>query len=222
MKGIKAEIRSKWYLRWLLLISNWISQGIKSADTTEKIYKISFTIISSSIFYYLLSFYTLETFLHVLGALFFGHTLNYIINSNFKAILVHYLLITNVKKDQIFKYLHALQNRLNKKNWILYSATFGSISKGALKSSSDVDVSIVRKPGFINAIKSLCFLVIEKKRADFCNIPLELWLSDTPENSKKRFKMESIPVIIIDDEYFLRSYYSKCISIEEAQKLNKI
>ena len=115
-----------------------------------------------------------------------------------------------------------LEEKLKGKDWILYVASFGSICNGNLKDSSDVDISIVRKSGFRNALKSIWFSVQEKKYADFNKIPLELYISDSPENSMNRFKVEPNPVVVFDPEHTIDKYYTEKLSIDEAKKLNGV
>ena len=57
MEGIKYKIRERWYLRWILLFSNWFFQGIINADTTEKYYKILFSLFLTLILYSCMGFH---------------------------------------------------------------------------------------------------------------------------------------------------------------------
>lgn len=221
MKGIKNKIRECWYLRWILLFSNWVFQGILRADKTEQIYKIGFTIFFSFLFFFIFDSY-LDSQFDLLLSFILGHTLNWIVNGNFYVIFVHRLLITKLSKKDLFNYLGLLKSRLENADWVLYSASFGSICNGKLKDSSDLDVSIVRKSGFKNAMKSIWFALREKKIADFKRIPLEIYISDTPENSINRFKAETCPVILYDKGNTLKNYYDKTMNLEEAREINKV
>ena len=221
MKGIKNKIRERWYLRWILLFSNWLFQGILRADKTERIYKISFTLFFSSFFCFIFDSY-LDSQFDLLLSFISGHTLNWIVNGNFYVIFIHRLLIVKLSKKDLFDYLGLLRNRLENVDWVLYSASFGSICNGKLKDSSDLDVSIVRKPGLKNAIKSIWFALREKKIADFKRIPLEIYISDTPKNSRNRFKAETCPVILYDKGNILKNYYDKTMNLEEAREINKV
>ncbi|MBA7544634.1 hypothetical protein ES705_36995 [subsurface metagenome] len=223
MKGFKDRIIHNTYLRWILLFSNWLFQGIIHADKTEKIYKIHFTLTFSVGFYFLLKYaFNIPVVWAVLFGFILGHTFNWFANGSFYAILVHRLLISKLNKERLFIYLDKLINRLEEKNFILYCASFGSICRGALKDSSDIDVSLVRKPGFINSFKALYFIFNEKKLADLYGIPLEIFLSDSPENSKKRFGSEHNPVVIYDPENNLNKHYSETLTLANAKKINGI
>ncbi len=221
MKGLKKKIRDNRYLNWLLIISNWCFQGIPNADKTEKVYKILFTIISSSIVFEILFNYS-DLFLttNILLSFLIGHTLNWIINGNLFTLLIHRLLFFKINKNSLFEYLYTLENKLQQKDWILYAASFGSICRGELKDSSDIDVSVVRKPGLKNALKAIAFSIKEKKYADLIGIPLEIYISDTPMNSIKKFGAEKIPVVLYDPYAIIVKYYAKTLTIKEAQLLN--
>ena len=215
MKGIKKEIRDRWYLRWILVCTNWLFQGVHHLDFTEKIYRIVFTIVSSLIVYYSLR-------ISIIYSTIIGHTLNWLVNSNFYNIFIHRLMISKLSKTKLFDYSQFLQKRLAKQNWILYAASFGSICRGKLKDSSDLDISIVRKPGFVNGLKGLWFILIEKKIGDFNKIPLELYLNDNPQTSINRFKSEINPVVMYDKYNVIKDFYQDQLSLKEAKKVNNV
>ena len=223
MKGIKNEIRNNDYLKWILVITNWFFQGILHADTTEKIYRIVFTVLVGSLIWIFLNlFFKNNIYALIFLSFFLGHTLNWIVNCNFSVIIIHRLMLSRISKQQLFDYLYVLEDKLKGKEWVLYCGSFGSICRGKLKDSSDIDISIVRRPGLKNAMASILFSVKEKKFADFKKIPLEIYISDSPENSKKRFKGESNPVVISDPYKTIDDYYDEKLSIAQAEKINFI
>lgn len=213
MKGIKKEICNRWYLRWMLVVSNWTFQSMLHLDLTEKVYKTSFTIFFTITIFFFLRIPFICAFL-------IGHTINWLVNNNFYAIFIHRMMISKLSKGALFEYSQSLSERLTYADWVLYAASFGSICRGGLKDSSDLDISIVRKTGIINGIKGLWFVLKEKKIADYNKIPLELYLNDRPESSIKKFGAEKNPVIIYDKNNIVRKYYSQQLSLTEARKLN--
>jgi len=223
MKGIKKTIRDNRFLNWILILSNWCFQGVLHADKTEKIYKIFFTLFfwfSFGMVFYFFSTYSLLTIFAL--SFFISHSLNWIVNGNFYILLVHRVLFAKISKQKLFIYLNQLENKIQDQDWVLYCASFGSICRGDLKDSSDIDVSVVRKPGIKNAFLSIAFSMKEKKYADLKGIPLELFISDTPKNSIKRFKAEKNPVVIFDPENTIDQFYQEKLTIEEAKKLNHL
>jgi len=165
MRGIKKKIRNNRFLSWTLIASNWLFQGIPYADKTEQLYKISFTLFFTTIFF--LIFYCNAVFglIHsFLLSLFVAHSVNWYVNGNFYVLLIHRLRFAKLSKVKLFVYFDGLQQRLGKQNWILYCASFGSICRGQLKEYSDIDMSIVRKSGFLNGIKALFFFCCGKEK----------------------------------------------------------
>lgn len=221
MKGFKDTIRKSPIFRWSLVVSNWMFQGILHSDQTEKIYKILFSLIFSLLFIFILSsiFGLSLTYAVIIGVL-LGHTLNWIVNSNFNNIIIHRLFISRLEKENAFNYLDSLSNRLDNHPSVLYATTHGSICNGELKPSSDIDVALVRKEGFINGIKALYFVVRERKIADLKGIPLEIYLSDTPDDAIVRFRDEQNPVVIYDPQNVVDHYYNAKLTISLARKLN--
>jgi len=149
-----------------------------------------------------------------------GHTLNWFLNGNFNLLFIHLLFVRKVTKGMIFSYLESIKGRLTNTDWLLYSAAFGSICRGELKDSSDIDISLVRKSGFKNALKSIWFIIKEKKNADIKGIPLEIYISDSPENSVKRYLAENNAILLINKEKVLEKYYNQILDIAAAKRLN--
>ena len=223
MQGIKKQIRDIKYLSWILIISNWLFQGILHADKTEKIYRVFFSLFFWTILFLLIEKYCdVSLVIAITFSFIIAHTFNWIINGNFYNLIIHRLMLVKLSKRNLFFYIKTLQKRIGTQNWVLYAASFGSICKGKLKDSSDLDISIVRKPGFKNAVLSILFAVKEKKYADFKGIPLEIYISDSPIDSVKRFGGENNPVVLYDPEGVIDTYYQARLTIEEARVLNSV
>lgn len=223
MKGIKKRIRDNSYINWILIVSNWVFQSIPHADRTEKVYKLSFTFFFWLLLYITLNYcFSLRILNAIILSFVIAHTLNWIVNGNFYNLIIHRLMLVKLSKENLFNYIDNLDKKIETQNWVLYAAAFGSVCKGTLKDSSDLDISIVRKPGFKNAISSIIFAVKEKKHADFKGIPLELYISDTPKDSIKRFGGEKNPVVIYDPDNTIDKYYTEKLNIAQARELNNI
>lgn len=223
MKGIKRRIRNNKWLRWGLIITNWLLQGIWNADKTEKIYRVSFSIVLFIITFFLFErFSEKSTFFHLIISFIISHSFNWIVNGNFYNLLIHRLMIVKLSKDGLFDYIIDFQKRIENKNWILLAAAFGSICKGTIKDSSDLDISIVRKPGLQNAFVAILFSVKEKKLADTKRIPLELYINDSIKKSLKRFSNEKQPLVLYDPDGIAKTIFTQTISMEEARKINAL
>lgn len=224
MQGFKAEIRKYKATRWILIFTNWVSQGIWHLDKTEKIYKIFFTLFFTFIFYFILSFFL--NFDNNIFLVFFSfiiaHTINWVVNSNLFTLFVHRLLIGETKKEDFFKYIENLKKRVEEEDSIIAIYCYGSMSRGELKEKSDLDISFLREKGLANAIKSILFFTKEKKIAQSIKIPSESFLCDGISCFKKRYSINEPPVIVYDKYNITRRYYKKYLDINEAKTLNNV
>ena len=214
MKGWRNTIRQHKVLRWILLFSNWFFQGIWNSDVTEKVYKVSFTAFFTVIFFILFKLDSIGLSFFI--AFLIAHTLNWLVNCSVSGILVHRLFLWKVSKEKTFNYLKSLKKRTDNSDVICYCAVFGSIARGELKVSSDVDVGFLRKPGFFNALKGLFFITLERFRTNITGIPFEGYLVDSIEKMVIRFENEQIPVVLKQSELIKING----ISLEKAQELN--
>jgi len=226
MERFKKLILENKFLSWLQFFSNWLMQGIFHADKTERIYKILFTIFFSSIFLIILFLgFNVAFFDSLILGFLIAHTINWVVNCNLFVLLVHRIKWLKTTKTELFNQLFSIQNRLEKlsnKNWILYCVSHGGICNGTLNSHSDIDVSLIRKPGFRNMISAIIFYVKEKKYADFKGIPLDIFICDTPENCISRSKKQKNPIVLLDHNNKVDIYYPAklSMSIEEAKVIN--
>jgi len=214
MKGWRNTIRQHKVLRWILLFSNWFFQGIWNSDVTEKVYKVSFTAIFTVAIFFLFKINSIG--LNFIIALLIAHTLNWLVNCSVSGVFIHRLLLWKVTKEKTFNYLDGLKKKIDKTDVICFCAVFGSIARGELKESSDVDVGFLRKPGFYNAFKGLYFITLERLRTNITGIPFEGYLVDSIEKMVTRFENEQTPVVLKQSELIKING----ISLEKAQELN--
>ncbi|MET2984887.1 hypothetical protein [Aureibaculum conchae] len=226
MKKIIENILYSKNFSFLQFPSNWLMQGIFHADKSEKLYKILFTVVFWAILFLIL-FYGFN--ITIVKSLIFGfmiaHTLNWFVNNNLFVLIVHRIKWFKTTKKDLFNQLYDIQERLEQessKGWLLYSVSLGGICKGTLSEHSDIDVSLIRKPGFKNMVKAIIFYVKEKKYADLKGVPLDIFICDSPENCIVRSKYQKNPIVMLDHENEVDTYYPEklSISIEEAMILN--
>ncbi|MCD4832943.1 MAG: hypothetical protein K8R31_04045 [Bacteroidales bacterium] len=222
MNVIKKIIIENKYLYWLQIFSNWFFQGNLKSGKTERIYKISFTFFFWIIGFLIFLFNTDMLLIYsIVISFIIGHTLNWLLNCNLHVLLIHNLKWLKISKEKLFEHLHSIEKRLDNKNWILYCIVLGSICKGKLNGNSDIDVSVIRKPGVKNAISAMICYMVERKHADFKGIPLDFFICDTPEDAIFRSKGQKNPIVLYDPENIVGKYYNEKLNINEAQKLNE-
>jgi len=151
-----------------------------------------------------------------------AHTINWMLNCNHFVIYVHRMKWLKTSKNSLFKHLISIQERLEGRNWALAVVSLGGISRGTMNKHSDIDVNIIRKPGIKNAILALLFGVIEKKRADYYGIPLDILISDSIQDCIKKSEGQKNPVILYNSFNIIDKYYKEKISINDAKLLNNV
>jgi predicted nucleotidyltransferase len=223
MDSIKASIRMIPSLRWLLLVSNWISQGMIHADRTEKLFKLSITVVFTLIFFLVFEIVLGRgVYLNLILSFMLAHTLNWILTSNLFVIFMHRLARGKSSRSHMFTFLEQQSQRLQSEPSILCAAAFGSMSRGELKDTSDLDVTFVRRKGFRNGLSSFVFLVRERKRAHREAIPLESFLGDSIDYFRRRYREDEAPVILHDPDSLMGGYYQELLSLDRAKVINNI
>lgn len=221
MKGWREKIRHNRFLKWSSIFTSWFNQGIFHSDLTEKYYRVLFTI-----FFTIISFILLnddkEITKNIFISFIIAHSLNWLINGPIAAIFIHRLFIGKAKRKKVFKYLSNLERRLIKQDVICFCAVFGSITRGELKDSSDIDVGFLRRPGIWNAFKGLYFITKERIYANLNGIPLDSYLVDSIDNMMTRFSEENIPVLLKHDIKINPSNFPLGNSLEKARILNQV
>ncbi len=226
MSNLKNSILENKYFSWLQIFTNWFMQGISHADKSEKLYKIFFTIVFWILFFSISFFgFNIPFYKSLFLSFIVAHTLNWFVNCNFHVLFVHRMKWLKTSKPELFNQLYEIQDRLEKeqnKDWILFTVSLGGICKGTLSEHSDIDVSLIRKPGFKNLVSAIIFYVKEKMYADLKGVPLDIFICDTPENCIQRSKGQKNPIVMIDHENVIDTYYPDklSLSIKEAQILN--
>jgi hypothetical protein len=228
MINFKDKLLGSYYFSWLQIFTNWLMQGILHADKSERNYKIFFTIFFSfliiSVVYFTIGQVHIVYFLY---SLLISHSVNFFLNCNLSVLFIHRIRWFKTNKKNLFKHLLSIQSRLDNiqnKEWILFCVSHGGICNGTLNSHSDIDVSIVRKPGFINLIKAIIFYVKEKKIADLNMVPLDIFICDSAENTISRSNFQKNPIVLLDHNNIVDIFYKDKLkmSLDEAHVLNEI
>ena len=147
IKTTSPFLRFFTYNYFFVIVKSWIVQGFLDLSVEEKIYKIIFDIIGVSIVFYFTNLF----FFQIVG-IFLVHSVNWITNDHFMDNLCH-LNILKTNNDKMFNDLILLKSIVNNNNRIVFVGVYGRIARGEkIHSGSDIDIRIIRKKGFINAI----------------------------------------------------------------------
>jgi len=197
----------------------WLVQGMLYAHPTERMLKIVTELLFFVLFFLFLRFQGLEAITSVFIAFFISHNINFLLNCAVWETVICDLTFRGAGKGTLFRYIKDIRSRLVRHDSVLCAFVYGSISRGALHDSSDLDFVIVRRPGFRNAISSLVVLTYEKLRALMYRIPLESYLADDM-TFLDRPRNDETPLIIADPDGALLSAGRPVQTIEEAEVQN--
>jgi predicted nucleotidyltransferase len=125
-----------------------------------------------------------------------AHTINFLLNGQAMAILTHFGYIKN-QEDEVEQYIDLLKDRLQSETSLRWAAIYGSLSRGEMRETSDLDVRVIRTPGFINGSKACFFVMGERTRALLKGFPLDILLLDSPR-LLKRMRPDEPPFVIYD------------------------
>jgi len=197
----------------------WLVQGMLYAHPTERIFKIAMELLFFVPSFLFLRSLGLGAIASVLVAFFVSHNINFLLNCALWETLICDLTFRGAGRKTLFRYVKELRSRLARHDSILCAFIYGSISRGALHDSSDLDLVIVRRQGFRNAMFSLAVLTFEKLRALVYRIPLESYLADDL-SFLDRPRNDETPLVVADTDGVLRSAERPLQTIEDAEEQN--
>jgi len=118
-------------------------------------------------------------------------------------------------KRSLYQYLKELRDRAAGCDAILCCYAFGSIARNNFHDASDLDMVLVRKPGMVNTCRAFKFVLVEKIHALLHKLPIALWVGDSM-NLLDRYRADEVPVVIVNENNVLATYYERTQTIEEA------
>lgn len=174
---------------------HWIFQGMVYMDRTERLFKLAFDLVLTGWVGMLLRRWWPAEAAFVAG-FFVAHTINFLLNAQLWVVLKHYGYINN-SRERFDQYTRHLNARIQKQRTIAVTAVIGSEVRNGWQPASDLDVRLVRHPGFLNGLKASVFVLSERTRATFSRFPLDIYLLDShsrldhhPDESPRIFKAE--------------------------------
>jgi predicted nucleotidyltransferase len=152
------------------------------------------------------------------------HTLFWFFNGHFY-VLMRYVSNQQNNPAKFISYITKIYERINKKRFLLAAVAFGSLSKGRFSSSSDFDLRLIRRKGFINSILAFNYCALERARALLNAFPLDIYVFDMDEiKYKNKIRADEPPIIFYDSEGVLSMGFAerKRISfVEFSQEFEK-
>ncbi|MBN2372457.1 hypothetical protein JXL19_01535 [bacterium] len=189
-----------------LIIINWVFQGILGMDKTEILFHLGYDLVWAIIFFGLLA--------NLIGwwtAMFFSiilaHTLNWLLNSHFW-VMGRYIGISRVSTEKIYSYLERFYDNFSENRALLGAVVLGNMRRGgSIKTTSDLDLRVIRKRGLLNAILSNLILAGLKTSAFLKRFPLDIYLLDDVIGLS-RYRLDESPLILFDRGGDIRGFYA--------------
>ncbi|KUK17266.1 hypothetical protein [Thermococcus sibiricus] len=172
----------------ILLSSSWLFQGILYMDRTERVFKLALDVLFTIILVLLGA--------NIPTAILISHTINWIFNGQIFVVFKNLKLITT-PKEKFNVYIERLRAKLESEPSIVWAGIYGSLVREEFKETSDLDVRLIRKPGFINGVRACIFVMKERIWANFHGFPLDIYVFDNFQQLKMKMKEE--PIIIYEE-----------------------
>jgi predicted nucleotidyltransferase len=193
------------------IFSNWVLQGMLYMNPIEIAYKLVLDLIMMWI---LLAVVFAElTIASIVVSFAIAHTINWFINCQPIA-LVRHLDWGRNDPNKFIEHIEGMHERIQGKSFLTAAASFGSLSKGNYKPTSDIDIRVIMKPGFQNSLCAAHFCFFERVLAAWHRFPLDLYAFTLPETLAKMNPKEP-PVIFYDPESMLCDAYSEVVKFQE-------
>jgi len=192
-----AKPRSR-FLQWLLrsplvaLAVAWTFQGMLYMDPTERRFKLVLDFWLTAGLGLVLST-LLQWYIAWPLAFAAAHSLNFLFNGELWGVLKHYGFIEQ-QHHEFDEYVQAFCKRAQHEPAVDYVLVCGSVARDEWSPQSDLDVRLVRVPGFLNGLRACWFLLYERTRALFAGFPLDAYVLDG-EASLQKLRLEERPEV---------------------------
>jgi predicted nucleotidyltransferase len=203
-----ANIHPIFRFKIVIILTNWLFQGILYADKTEKAFKVLLDLILTMFLYsFLISLSNI--YLDLIVSLIMSHTILFLLNGQLFVLARNFDIVYN-DPQRIIDYANELKNRASYEKSISCLVLYGSLVRGEIKPTSDLDVRVIRKSGVLNGFRACMFGLKERSRALFLKFPLDMYVIDSPKSLLK-MRADEIPVVLYDPNGTLNKFLlNKC------------
>jgi len=191
----------------ILIGASWTFRpNIFQMDRTEK----AFAVISEILTFLALSV-LMVSFIGVYVGLFLAliitHTIHWLFNGQVFVTFKN-LGLTRVDCKRFIEYAVTLQQRIPKERYLSAAVISGSLPRGEIKESSDLDVHIIRQSGIINGVKACIFTFLERTRTFLRKFPLDICTFDNLKTLSSKLRQDEPLIILYDPEKKLQKMFS--------------
>jgi hypothetical protein len=186
-------LRNLHYSKLFALSVHWVFQNMINMDSTELIFKLSIDLFFTLLFSLILTQWLFLPPAIAIG-FFLAHSINFLFNSQIFVVLKFF---GGVKHElaEFDEYIASIQTRLLEEPSIRWGAIYGSMARGELKTTSDLDIRFIRYPGIYYGLRSCWFVLKERSRAHINRFPIDFLVFDSPR-LLYRLRPDEPPIII--------------------------
>lgn len=184
--------------RRFVIAANWIFQGTLIMAMSERIFRFLLEITIAAISFALMS-HSIPLVENVILSLFIAHTIDWSFNGNFWATQKFFGRKSDPKR--LIDFLRKLQKREHPN--VAAIAVFGSLSRGQLSLSSDLDMRVVRQKGLVSWMKTNLFVLRLRSMSFLKRLPIDILVMDKSEQIYEHINRHEMPVVVYDPNKIL-------------------
>ena len=204
-KSRKAKLGGRPVL--LNLARNWLHQAMTYMDAGELSFRVAVESLEISVLAFVFSSVGVGLLLSILSAGILVHTFNWITNGLFWSVMLFsFPNMRNAGEFRTCEYLNKMTERLKGIKSISGLAIYGSVSRGQWHERSDIDMRILRKPGFVNLIIAAACMLRERFIAFLYKQPMDMYLADSTD-FLLNMRADERPIFLIKRDARLDNVY---------------
>jgi hypothetical protein len=188
-----------------VLLSYWLCQGMLYMDIRETVFKIGLDILLTTLFWSWGAPFLLAVIL--------AHTVNMLVNGHFFAMRSH-MGLGKIEPVAFIAYIEKLHSRIRRQPFLLGAAAYGSLSRNLFKPTSDLDIRVFPRKGFLSWPKAVLWVFIERFRALINYFPLDMYAFDF-DSIDAKMKADEPPIIFLDPEGHIARKYDNHVKFGE-------
>jgi len=217
-KSLPAWIKKPYLVKFLqspiaIVLSAWFFQGMLYMNRYELLHKLLLDAVLTICIDFLIPFAGLCSWLL---AWLMAHTVNAIFNFQPIAVMRH-MGVGETDPKHFIDYVSKLHERINGKAFLQGAASYGSLSRGMFKKTTDLDIRFLMVPGILNGVRASNFAFVERVRALLHRFPLDLYAFTLPELLSK-MRRDEIPVVFYDPDGLIQKNYKEVLPFEVFRK----
>lgn len=192
---------------FIVIVSNWLFQGMRYMETGERYLKIACTLIPSLVIVIIIIKAKGGILLsEIVLSFIFCHTLNWIFNGHIFVLMRYLPIKSKMTIDKMKSFINDIYKRSCGVDFLQAILIFGSLSRGEIGSTSDLDVRIMRQKGAGKTFKAYLFTIRLRFLAFIKRFPLDVYTFGDI-SYLQRLRKDEPPVIVIDNG-FVEKYYN--------------